>query len=60
MPAPGKYPDELKNRAIRLTPGRPGRPGPAWGCGVLGGGVLVVGEEEQAVGGVGGVSRRRA
>ena len=31
MPAPGKYPDELKNRAIRLTPGRPGRPGPAWG-----------------------------
>ena len=31
MPAPGKRPDELGNRAIRLTPGRPGRPGPAWG-----------------------------
>ena len=32
MPAPGKRPDELGGRAIRLTPGRPGRPGPAWGC----------------------------
>lgn len=32
MPAPGKRPDELRRRAIRLTPGRPGRPGPAWGC----------------------------
>ena len=31
MPAPRKYPDELRRRAIRLTPGRPGRPGPAWG-----------------------------
>ena len=31
MPAPRKYPDELKNRAIRLTPGRPGRPGPVQG-----------------------------
>ena len=31
MPAPRKRPDELGNRAIRLTPGRPGRPGPAWG-----------------------------
>ncbi len=27
MPAPRKYPDELRRRAIRLTPGRPGRPG---------------------------------
>ena len=24
MPAPGKYPDELRRRAIGLTPGRPG------------------------------------
>ena len=31
MPAPRKYPDELRRRAIGLTPGRPGRPGPAWG-----------------------------
>ena len=31
MPAPGKRPDELRRRAIGLTPGRPGRPGPAWG-----------------------------
>ena len=31
MPAPGKRPDEPGSRAIRLTPGRPGRPGPARG-----------------------------
>ena len=31
MPAPGKRPDERGRRAIRLAPGRPGRPGPAWG-----------------------------
>mgnify|MGYP000905875271 CR=1 FL=1 len=31
MPAPGKRPDELRRRAIRLTPGRPGRPGPVQG-----------------------------
>ena len=31
MPAPRKYPDELRRRAIRLTPGRPGRPGPVQG-----------------------------
>ena len=31
MPAPGKYPDERGRRAIRLTPGRLGRPGSAWG-----------------------------
>ena len=31
MPAPRKYPDEPGNRAIRLTPGRPGRPGPVQG-----------------------------
>ena len=31
MSASGKRPDELRRRAIRLTPGRPGRPGPARG-----------------------------
>ena len=32
MPAPGKYPDELRRRAIRLTPDALACPGPARGC----------------------------
>mgnify|MGYP007084072919 CR=1 FL=1 len=32
MPAPGRHPDEFKDRAIRSAPGLLGRPGPAQGC----------------------------